>query len=107
MSNTIKIEVGSNRLVEASKRAFSISKSGKTGRYDSAQWETSGKGTFRVEFTNGTPFIEVYGDVVSGTPWAPKVDTVHVVLHHAYKYKVTLLGKSGPPIDDPYVVIED
>jgi hypothetical protein len=107
MKNTVTIKVGNNRLVDASQRAFTISKSKKTGPYDSVQWETSEMGTFRVEFTNGTPFSVVYGDVVSGTPWTPQVDTVHVVLHHAYKYKVYIPGNADKPIDDPYVVIEE
>jgi hypothetical protein len=106
MKHTITIEVGNN-LVPDSKRAFTISKNKKTGRYDSVQWETKDPGTFRVEFTNGTPFIEPYGIVIQGTPWTPTIDTVHASVGVGYKYTVTLQGRSGPPIDDPYVVIEE
>jgi hypothetical protein len=106
MKHTITIEVGNN-LVKDCQRAFTISKSGKTGSYDSAQWETKDPGTFSVEFTHGTPFTQSSGNVIKGKPWTPIIAPARASAGIAYKYKVTSLGKSGPPIDDPYVVIED
>ena len=106
MKHTVTIEVGNNP-VKDSQRAFTISKSGKTGRYDSVQWETKDPGTFKVEFTNGSPFTASSADVIKGKPWTPKLAPARANVGIAYKYKVTRLGRSGPPIDDPYVVIED
>jgi hypothetical protein len=99
MSNTIPIAVGKDPVAQ-SKRAVSLSKGKKPGRYDSLKWKSSDAGT-TIDFgaANLSPFTEYFFDKFLKTPTL----RADAPLHIAFKYTVT----NGDAVDDPYVIIED
>jgi hypothetical protein len=104
MSNPIKIGVG-NKSISESKRAVTISKSKKTGSYDSIQWTTSEAGTFTIDFGSASksPFQNFTYSVKKNSPAKPVVKS-NATEDVAFKYIVR--DSNGDPVDDPYVIIE-
>jgi hypothetical protein len=104
MNNTIKIAVGKTQVAQ-SKRAVSISKSGKPGMYDSVQWTTSDAGTFTINFgATKSPFKASTCDVSEDSPGALELKA-HPSLHTAFKYDIK--DSDGNTWDDPFIIIED
>ena len=104
-NKTITIEVGKHK-VEASKRAVTLSKSGKSGCYDSIQWTTLDEGTFRIEFgsAGNSPFSRFSYDVSknSSTP----VLEAKPGAHESTAFKYNVVDSNGTLTDDPFVIIE-
>jgi len=66
------------------------------------QWIASGPGTWRIEFTNGSPFLSSVFEVSVGSPQQSGAPRANAALA-AYKYRVL---QGNIQTDDPDVLIE-
>jgi hypothetical protein len=73
------------------------------GGDNQVQWIASGPGNWRIEFTNGSPFVDNFFEVSVGSPRESGPPRANAELR-PYKYRV--LNPDRAITDDPDVLIE-